>query len=386
MWWWAWIIVALLAVSGGPGFAKQRTQPAPRAMATILIDADSGQVLEERNGDAPFKAGSFSQLMLVLLSLEQAELGGLPLDVPVTIGPQPVPVRANPGANVNDQRRRIPLREADAYLLSDLLKALILTAADDAAIAVAEATTGSISTAVDLMNARAARLGMTAMSFAGVGHVQSANRPDTTLDTVSARGLARLAQALLRYPAVLEWASLAGLPFHNGAVLLRNGNQLIGAVPDVDGMHASGGTDGYGVVATARRGGLRLVAVVLGAPTSEARYRAAIEVLDRGFSEYERVNVIGQGERVNVPVRVANGSLQQVIPVAARGLSLLRQRGDELKLDVYYQVPSVLTAPLQRDEPLGELIVRDGHDVLAVIPLLCSTSVASTSILASSAR
>jgi D-alanyl-D-alanine carboxypeptidase (penicillin-binding protein 5/6) len=307
----------------------------------------------------------------LLLSLEQSALGVLPLDVPVTV--------SSAAAN----NAGVPFRPGKTYLLSDLLKAVTIASANDAAVAVAEAIAGSVPACVDLMNARAQRLGMAATRYSSIGTVSAlaAAAPETT----TAHDLARLAHALVRHPAVLEWASLSGVPFDQGSVLLRNTNQLLGAVPGVDGLQTSsvrvrqGGS--FSVIATARRGELQLVAVVLDAADTSTRYSMAAELLEWGFAHYERIEIIRKGEPVNLPVRVLSGAVSQVTPVAGQTLSLLRRRDDERDLQLRYQLPVAVRAPLQRHQAIGEVIVEEKGQLVAVIPILSPTGVAATSVL-----
>jgi len=190
-----------------------------------------------------------------------------------------------------------------------------------------------------------------------------------------------LAQALVSHPAVREWASLSGLPFDGGSILLRNTNQLIGTVPGVDGLQATSATDSYSVVATAQRGALSLIAVVLDAPTSTARYDKAVEMLEWGFAHYDRVEVVKKDERLSVPVRIVNGSVPQLTPMAGQTFSLLHWRGAEPNLQVRYQLPTVLTPPIERQQQIGEVIIEENGAVLAVIPALSPINVSHAGIL-----
>lgn len=362
------LALRLLAPAPVRGIAPERQ---PTAM---LIDADSGRSLREVGADAPRPPGSLSQLMLLLLSLEQSALGMLPLQVPVTLSEAAVTAAA--------AGFRVPLQAEKTYLLSDLLKAVTVASANDAAVAVAEAIGGSVPACVELMNARAQRLGMAGTHYSSVGNVSGAAAGEAEVTT--ARDAARLAQALLRHPPVLEWASVSGVPFDQGAVLLRNTNQLLGAVPGVDGLQVStvrvGRGTSYSVVATARRGALRLVAVVLDAPDTATRYSMAADLLEWGFAHYERVEVAREGEPVNLAVRVLRGAVSQLTPVAARPLSLLRQRGDECDLELRYQLPVAVNAPLKRQQLIGEVIVQEKGQLLAVIPLSSPISVAGSDV------
>ncbi|MFI5364941.1 MAG: D-alanyl-D-alanine carboxypeptidase family protein [Candidatus Binatia bacterium] len=372
--WWRWCCGALvLAVVLLTQPAWGAAEPA-RTPAMILVDALTGQTLREQDAEVPRPAGSLNQLMVLLLSLEEVDLGALPPDAPITVSSA---AATAPGAH-------IPLRAGAAYLLSDLLKAITLDAANDATIAAAEAIAGSVPACLDLMNARAQRLGMQATRYTNIGATKAAGAP--AMDTTTARDQARLALELTRHAQVLQWASLTGLPFDRGGVLLHNINQLLGKVPGVDGMQVSagGGTGrgaSFGAVATAQRGALRLIAIVLDAPDSAARYNAAAELLEWGFAHYERIDVVRKGEPLDLPVRVIDGSVSRLTPVAGDSFSLLRQRDQERNLQIRYQLPAVLTAPLQRNEPIGEVIIEEKGQLVAVVPALSPVKVMSTRML-----
>lgn len=388
-----WLAVGCVALLMSAHAAPAHAESVARAPSTILIDALTGEVLSAQNADAPRPAGTLGQLMIVLLSLEEAGLGGLRLEAPVAVSP----VAAAGAAQIRDASvaagSGIPLRADKTYLLSDLLKALVITSASEVAVATAEAIAGDVPACLELMNARARKLGMEATHYVNLGNVQLP--PSSEAEATTARDLARLSQALLQHPVVLQWASLTGLPFDQGAALLRNVNRLLGTVPDVDGLQvsstaASNGHGGkadagsYSMVATARRGALRLVAVVLDASSSAARYAAAAELIEWGFAHYERLEVAREGEPLHLPIRVAGGSVAQLTPVAGQTFSLLRRRDEERDLRVRYQVPAVLAAPIARQQQIGEVIVEEHDQLLAVIPLLSPKRVASTSILSAS--
>lgn len=372
--WWRWCCGALaLTVVLLTQPAWGASEPA-RTPAMILIDAATGQTLREQDAETPRPAGSLNQLMVLLLSLEAVDLGALPPDAPIAVS----------SAAATAPGTRIPLRAGATYLFSDLLKAITLDAANDATIAAAEAIGGSVPACLDLMNARAQRLGMEATRYTNIGGTRAAGSlpPDTT----TARDQARLALELTRHPQVLQWASLTGLPFDQGGALLHNVNQLLGRVPGVDGLQVSAGggagrSASFGAVATAQRGALRLIAIVLDAPDSAARYNAAAELLEWGFAHYERVDVVRKGEPLDLPVRVIDGSVSQLTPVAGDSFSLLRRRDQERDLQIRYQLPTVLTAPLQRNEPIGEVIIEEKGQLVAVVPALSPAKVVSTRML-----
>jgi serine-type D-Ala-D-Ala carboxypeptidase (penicillin-binding protein 5/6) len=374
MWWWCGV---LLVVNLWARVGAAADNPLPPT--AILVDAATGDALREQDADAARPPGALNDLLLLLLSLEEAGLGGLPLDVPVTVSRSVAAVGGADGARRGQAGRgnRVPLRSDRAYLLSDLLKAMLITSADDAAIGTAEAIAGSVPNCLELMNDRAQKLGMTATHFATIGGMPPA--APAARETTSARDLARLATALVRQPQVLQWASLSGLPFDQGSIPLRNVNQLIGMTPNVDGLQVSARQPGgYSIVATAQRGALRLIAVVLAAPDSATRYRNAAELLEWGFAHFERLEIIKQGDPVNFRVAVANGLPPQVTPVAGQTVSLLRRRNEERDFQIRYQLPTLIAAPLTRFQPLGEVIVEERGNLVAVIPAISPEAVVAT--------
>jgi serine-type D-Ala-D-Ala carboxypeptidase (penicillin-binding protein 5/6) len=389
-WWWLGIGLFLVC-------AAMRAARAADAPSVILIDALTGQSLREENADAIVRSGSLSQLMVLLLTLEEAGMGALPLDGPVSvsatvttgIASSDVPPRVTQTKHAKrakvapppDSAAPLSLRAEKAYILSDLLKAMVLTSSPQAATAVAEAIAGSVPACIELMNARAQRLGMEATHYASIGNSAPADTGATTV-----RDLARLAHTLVQHPAVLEWSSLSGLPFDQGASLLRNVNQLIGTVPGVDGLQVSstgvGRAMSYSIIASAQRGPLRLIAVVAGAPSSVHRYKAAAELLEWGFTHYERLEIVRKDEPLNFSIHVNHGSVAEVTPIAGNTFSLLRRRDEEHDLQLRYQLPTLLTAPLKHRQPIGEIVVEEKGQLIAVVPVLNPTKVRSAGMVA----
>ncbi len=381
-WGWMCVAVALQLLVKHHAAATPVPPPVP---ASILIDAYTGQSLLEDNADALRAAGSLSGLMVVLLGLEQAALGTLPLDAPVTVhagaavGSRPRDTRTRNKAGGGGSTQ-IPLQADKVYVLSDLLKAVIISSSDSAIVAAAEAIGGSVPACLELMNARAQRLGMKNTRYSSLGG--GASDTSAGSDVTTARDTALLARALLEHPQIPEWASLNGLPFDHGAILLRNANQLVGAVSGVDGLHVSSNREADNrIIATARRRSLRLVAVVLGAADSATRYAKAADLLEWGFAHYERVVVVRKGEHLNFPIPVTNGTAAQITPVAGQTFSLLARRGEERSFQVRYQLPAALMAPLERHQPIGELIVEEHGELMAVIPVLTARGVAANGML-----
>lgn len=327
----------------------------------------------ETLADQPVAVSSLGQLMVVLLSVEQARLGVLPLEVPITIDPSVARVAA---------AGRIGLQENRTYQLSELIKAILVNSAQQAAIAVGEAISGTVANCVEAMNARAERLGMTRTRFAGL-------KPDpdpAAAGATTARDLSHLARALVADEDVLHWASVGGIPFDEANTVLRNRNRLIGVFPGADGLGTVEDKGHYGIVATAVRNNLRLIAIVLDAPSSDARYELAARLLEWGFSGYERLDVIRRGERLNISVRVNSGASEYVTPVAGASFSLVQPREQANDLVLRYQVPPQVEAPLLRDQNLGEVIIEQEGRIVGVVPAVVPTDIGVRGFLTAAGR
>jgi len=136
------------------------------------------------------------------------------------------------------------------------------------------------------------------------------------------------------------------------------------------------------MIASAQRGPLRLIAVVAGAPSSVNRYKAAADLLEWGFTHYQRLEIVRKDEPLNFPIHVNRGSVAEVTPIAGNTFSLLRRRDEEHDLQLRYQLPTTLTAPLKHRQPIGEIIVEEKGQLIGVVPVLNPMRVRSAGIVA----
>ena len=241
----------------------------------ILADAESGRVLLAEDIDKQWPAASLTKMMVGLLALEDIAGERFSLRTPVVVSERATRARG----------RTIGLREGEEFPLGELLQAMLVTSANDAAVAVAERIRGSVEACVTAMNGQAQKLGMTQTGFQTVnGMPLSDGRAG---DFSSARDLVTLARALLRHDLVLEWTSHDYIPFRDGFQMLPNTNRLVGKVDGVNGLKTGFTSRArYNLVATAQRGSLSLIAVVLGGRNSRIRFDTAAQYLEWGFTNY----------------------------------------------------------------------------------------------------
>ena len=387
---WVWVVVvAFLTVTIIPEDAdarrRRRRAKAPRrrpavtwtrpAVPTLppegafrsglLIDADTGNVLYGYDAKREWPQASLVKMMVALVAFEAINEGEIRIDQPVQISRY---AAAMGGSQVFLRPREfLPLRE--------LLKAMLIASANDASAAVAEAVAGSADEMIDRMNERAKELGMTGTKYTTVNGLPP--KRGKAFDVSTAHDLGILARELIKHPAILEVTSQNEVSFRTDKVRLHNTNHLVGRTPGVDGLKTGYvRLAGFNLIATAKRDDMRLIAIVLGCPTLRSRFRMAEDVLEWGYANYSRFELVKAGEPLAIDVRVQNGSASSVRPVAGRGSAFLIRKGEEKEIEVSFQVPASIAAPIVANQPLGEIIVREGQQIVAVIPAVAPTAIA----------
>ncbi len=328
----------------------------------LLEDAESGKVLYADNADMQWPPASMAKMMLLLVAEDELKAGRVHLDDPVRISER----------SSHTMGSRVGLVEGKVYPLRELMKAAIIKSANDAAVAVAEKIGGSVEATVRMMNARARGLGMTNTEYHTVDGLPP--RPGHDVDHTSARDLATVARQLIYHTDLLKWSSLEQAPFDGGVCMLHNTNHLIGHFEGCDGLK-TGFTyqAGFNLTATARRGDLRLVAVVLGAPSNPQRFAQAAKLLQWGFNHYTAVSLLKQGQPLPVRVTADHGKVIQ--PVAGAELRVVVPRDEVSSLKVDYRLPNTVSGPVRKGDALGNVVARDGSGVLDGIAAVSPVSV-----------
>jgi len=326
--------------------------------ALLLEDADTGRIIYDYNGGLEWPPASMAKMMLLMVAEAQIKAGRFNLNSPVRISAN----AAYTGGS------RLGLHAGDVIPLGELMKAALIRSANDAAVAVAEEVCGSTSRCVEMMNARAQSLGMTHTVYGTVEGLPPTPLHDA--DVTNAYDLATLARALIHQTDLLRWSCMETAPFDDGAAMLHNTNHLIGHFEGADGIK-TGFTlkAGFNLTATARRGNMRLIAVVLGAPSNGQRFVQAAKLLDWGFDNFEKVEVVKQGQLLPMQVRVGANEVMQ--PVARSTISVVVPKKDASDLKMDFAVPASLYGPLASDQTVGQVIVRNRSEVVATFDAVC---------------
>ena len=338
----------------------------PLYRAVLLQEANSGKVLMEENAELEWPPASMAKMMLLLVADEQVETGRFSLDDPVRVSERSA---ATGGSGIG-------LTAGDIYPLGELMKAALIRSANDAAVAVAEKIAGSVEAMVWMMNQRARALGLSKTEYGTVDGLPP--RPAQDVDRTNAYDLAALGRTLIKRARLMSWASQPIAQFGDGDVMLKNTNHLVGEFPGCDGLKTGFTSQaGFNLTATAKRGDMRLVAVVLGAPSNKQRFAQAARVMEWGFDHFEPVQVMRAGEPLPVNFRVGYGPVIQ--PVAARDVKLILARGSASDIRFEYRVPPNIAGPLQSGATVGSVLVRKKGEILTEVAALCPIDVVSPS-------
>ena len=336
--------------------------------AALLLEPQSGQIIFEMNADSPRAVASVTKVMTILLALEAVDAGRVALSDVVTV--------SEDAAGMGGSQVLLDIGEAQTFDV--LLKSAIVGSANDAAVAIAEALYGSEALCVERMNERAAQLGMADTHFVNCTGLPAEGQHTT------ARDVARMAAEMFSHPLYFEYAHiwLDEVDHGDGRVTqLTNTNRLIRLYDGCDGGK-TGSTDeaGYCIAATAERGGMRLIAIVLGAPSGTERFDLAAEMFDYGFANYRLYPVAQRGTRVRGGLPVTDGDAGSVAVQLDADLTLLILKGSEQGIQLAPNLPESIAAPVAAGERVGSVdVVVDGKTV-AQIPVAAAESVAATGL------
>jgi D-alanyl-D-alanine carboxypeptidase (penicillin-binding protein 5/6) len=261
------------------------------------------------------------------------------------------------------------LAPGEVLSLDEMMRAVMVASANDAAYAVAEFIAGSREGFVALMNEKAKALNMTDTRFTSMHGLPPSK--DQAPDVSSPHDLAALAREIVKQPQILAWSSLKTEPFRGGTLIMRNHNKLLNRFPGMDGLKTGYYREaGYSIVATAKNKGLRMIAVVMGSPTARGRDHVTEEKLKDAFARYEMITVIQKGDVVDREVALTDGEQKTLRPVAASGFSYPVPRDRKAQLTREVALPERLKAEIKEGQRVGELVVRFEDQVVGRIALI----------------
>jgi D-alanyl-D-alanine carboxypeptidase (penicillin-binding protein 5/6) len=345
-----WIALGILLA--GKLSAQEPPEPAPprlEAAGYVLLDFATGDVLVEENADTRLQPASLTKLMTAYAVFSALDAGLIARDDPVYVSERAWRMRGS--------RMFI---EVDTHVsVAELLQGLIVQSGNDASVALAEHVAGSEESFVELMNAYAAKLGMSNTSYRNSMGLPAKDHYSTARDS------AVLARALIaEFPHYYDLYSQREFSYND--IWQRNRNALLWQDESVDGLKTGYTRDaGYCLVSSAERAGMRLIAAVLGMNSAKARTEGSQALLDFGFEAFETHKLYGRGEPV-IEARVWKGSPEMVEFGPTEDVYVTIPRGAYSALSASLQLSSNLKAPLPADREVGEVTVSfRGHDLFS---------------------
>lgn len=338
--------------------------PQVNAASAVLVEKETGSVLYENNAHERLEPASVTKVMTLLLVMEALDSGALSLEDTVTASAY----ASGMGGS------QVFLKEGERMSVQEMLKCVAVASANDAAVALAEHLTGSEGAFVEKMNARAAELGMVDTHFS--------NCTGLPIDDhyTSAYDIALMSRELiLHHPGIRDYTTIWMDSIRDGSFGLSNTNRLIRFYPDATGLK-TGFTDSalYCLSATAERGGMELIATIMKAPSSDARFQSAKALLDYGFACYALTDV-PPGEALR-PVDVLLGEQPQVQPQLARKCRLLVPRDSAGRITTEITLAENVEAPVEVGQCLGQMTVLVDGEVRDTVPLVASQAVERLSL------
>ena len=352
---WIMVVIALLAAMLPVGAGAVELEVGGKS--ALLMDAATGQILYESNAHAPLAPASVTKVMTMLLIMEAIDDGRIGWDDTVTASE----AAASKGGS------QIYLKVGETMTVSDMLKSIAVSSANDCACAMAEHIAGSEAAFVDMMNKRAEALGMADTHFVNCTGLDDG--ADAASHRTSAHDIAVMSrQLLVNHPDIKKFTTIWMDTVRDGTFGLANTNKLVRFYQGATGLK-TGFTSGAGycLSASAERDGMELIAVVMGCATSQERFAACKSMLDYGFANFA---VITPELPDKAAVKVKLGRADTVTAVPGEDTALLIEKGQRASVTTEVTLDPEVTAPVSKGQRLGTLTIRAGEQVLAQVPLV----------------
>lgn len=333
------------------------------AESALLVDADSGKVIYEKNADKRLAPASMTKLMTLILAVEALKDGRVSYDETVV-------------ASENAWRlggSQIYLEPGEKMTYRDMLVAIAVGSANDSCVAVAEHLEGSHEAFVEKMNKKASELGMK-----NTNYVNSYGLPDPDHYTC-AKDMVTLGRFALNYPELMELTSIKEYDLRGGEFVLYNTNKLLWWYDGADGFKTGWTNEAkYCLVSTVKRNDLRLVATVMGCPEPRGNFRDSMTIYNYGFARYTYKAFANQGAVCGL-TRVGKGVSEAVEVVAGGNIGSICEKGQEKQVTWKRSITSYVNAPVKKGDRLGEAQVFVNGKLVKKIPLLAAKDVAQAS-------
>ncbi|WP_010095994.1 D-alanyl-D-alanine carboxypeptidase family protein [Ornithinibacillus scapharcae] len=335
---------------------------APDAKSGILIERDTGKIMFEKQAHEKLPPASMTKIMTLLLIMEELEKGSLKKDELIRISEN----AASMGGS------QIFLEAGEEMKVNDLLKGIAIASANDASVALAERIAGSEEAFVERMNKKVKELGLENTQFQNVTGLPAENHYSTSYD------MAMMAKELLSHESITNYTSVYEDYLRKGTedeFWLVNTNKLVRFYPGVDGLKTGFTNEAkYCLTATAKKGDMRVIAVVMGVDTPKERNSSVSNLLDYAFNTYETKKLFDKNQPIT-ELDLLKAENKKIEVVASQSISTLFKKGDSVdNLSTSVKLDEV-DLPLKKGDKVGMLQVKNGDKLISETPLVVNQDV-----------
>lgn len=343
-------------------FADENQSKEITVKSSILMCIDTGDVIKENNAYEHLSPASVTKIMSILLIMEAIDNNKIKLTDMVT---------ATENA-VSKGGSQIWLEVGEQMSVDDLLKAVIISSANDACTLLGEYIAGSDTAFVKMMNSKVKELGLENSNFENCTGLDDS----VTNHYSCAYDLAVIASEVMKYDLVKKYSTVWLDSLRGGETELNNTNKLINKYEGITGLKTGTTSNaGFCLCATACRDNMNLVSVVLGAETSDERFDFSKKLLDFGFANY-KLNKIETDSKKIKSVKVKNGTVKNIVPSVSKTEYVLVKSGFS-DFEYEYKIKDKVTAPVKKGDILGEIIVKCEGRKIASLPLFADKNIQS---------
>ena len=363
------IVLAMVLMLGNIGFAN--VQPAlgveieTEATSAILMDAASGQILYEKESHKELPPASVTKLMTLLVAADAVASGKVKLTDIVTASENASKLGGS----------QIYLKPGETFTLEQMLYAIAVGSANDGCVAVAEHIDGTHEAFVEEMNRKAQALGLKNTHFVNAYGLPAKGHYTSAFD------LAIISREALNYPLVRKLTSTKEYDLRDGKFKLWNTNKLLWWYPGTDGFKTGWTNEAkYCLASTVERNGLRLISVVMGVPQVRGHFAESMKLYNYGFAKYEFKEYAPVAQKLGV-VKVNKGIEDEVIALTEKPLGATVEKGKDKNLWVETKLNPTISAPIQKGQKLGEVLLYRDDQLQASVNLIADHPIARAGLV-----
>ncbi|MBM7701654.1 D-alanyl-D-alanine carboxypeptidase family protein [Metabacillus iocasae] len=346
---------------------KSTSELADKAKSAVLVERDTGEILYDKNSNEQLPPASMTKIMTMILIMEALDTGKITMTEKVRTSEY----AASMGGS------QIFLEPGEEMTVNEMLKGIAIGSGNDASVAMAEHIAGSEEAFVKMMNDKVQELGLKNTKFQNPTGLPTSNHYSTSYD------MAMMAKELLKYEDITNYTGKYEDYLREKTdkkFWLVNTNRLVKFYDGVDGVKTGYTSEAkYCLTATAKKGNMRVIAVVFGADTPKDRNSQITKMLDYAFSQYE-TSPVHERDAVIAKAQVNKGHKKEVNVVTSEPISVLLKKGASAKeITTEVKLKKTIHAPIQKGDEIGTIVIKKKNDVLSTSPLVAGEEIKEAS-------